>query len=314
MREEKNEEDSGFLEPKEPPVTENPLQGEQESPILRSDESLPPTEETSTFRMMEEQPPPTIVEEQPPPTIDEEQPSPMIHEEPQSPLIDDSFTVPEENRSPRMDATPEADSRFEEDWQSPFPPQEERETALALDSYRGQSASTIPYLSLFGVLLLIYSMLVLTHQTQPRAMEIFLKIIPGLGSSLFKNNHLRQGIALQSLHPSFQTILGNREVFVVSGVAVNRNPISVREVRVEGYIYNAKGETIERQDIWVGNAISSKIIRDLTAQEISILQKLSPQKRFEISPEESANFVIIFLKPNGEVKDFSCRVSSAEGV
>ena len=101
---------------------------------------------------------------------------------------------------------------------------------------------------------------------------------------------------------------------MVSGLVVNRNPVSVREVRVEGQTFNAQGREIERQEISVGNAISSRILRDLTVQEISILQRLNPQKRFEIAPDGSASFVIVFLKPSGEIKDFGCRVLSAEGV
>ena len=129
---------------------------------------------------------------------------------------------------------------------------------------------------------------------------------------VLKNNHLRPGIALQSLRPSFQTIQGNRQVFVLSGTAVNRNPVSVREVRLEGHIFNAEGKEIDRQIISVGNAISAKMLRDLTAQEISILQRLNPQKRFEIHSDESAGFVMVFLKPSAEVKNFSCRVLSVE--
>jgi hypothetical protein len=161
--------------------------------------------------------------------------------------------------------------------------------------------------------LLIYALLALTHQAQPLTTERLIKAVPWLGPSVLRNDHLRKGVSLQSLRSGFEKILGNREVFVVSGVAVNRNPMSVREVQIEGYVYNAEGREIERQAISIGNALSSKIIRDLTAQEISILQRLSPQKRFEISPQESAAFVIVFLKPTREIKDFSCRVLSAEG-
>lgn len=253
-------------------------------------------------------------------SAEEEQPSPLTKESegrwalaPQDPLDEEPFTIPDENRFPQMDIPAAVEPELEENWQLSSPVPEEREDATFFDPNRDRPGSTIPYLSLFGALLLIYSLVLLMHQVQPKTTETLIKTIPWLGSSVLKNNHLQQGIAFQSLRPSFQTILGNREVFVVSGVAVNRNPISVREVRVEGFIYNAEGKEIESQAISVGNAISSKIIRDLTAQEISILQRLSPQKRFEIPPEESAGFLIVFFKPAGEIKKFSCRVLSAEG-
>jgi hypothetical protein len=212
-----------------------------------------------------------------------------------------------------METATELDPKLEEDWQISYPLPEERETDTALDPYRGRPVSILPYLGLFGALLLIYSLLTLMHQTQPKTIETLIKNIPWLGSSVLKNNHLRKEISLQSLRPSVQKIPGNQEVFVVSGVAVNRNPVSVREVQIEGQIYNGEGKEIGRQAIWIGNAVSLKIISGLTAQDIPLLQKMSPLRRFEIPPEGSAAFVIVFFKPSGEIKNFSCRVLSAEG-
>jgi hypothetical protein len=224
------------------------------------------------------------------------------------------FTIAEENQSPQAVSSPESSPAFEDEWLDSLPLLAERETSPDLDPYRDRPFSIVPYISLFGALLLIYSLLTLMYQAQPKTIEAAINTIPWLGSAVLKNNHLRHGISLQSLRPSFQTIQGNRKVFVLSGVAVNRNPVSVREVRVEGHIFNAEGKEIDRQIISLGNAISSKILRDLTSQEISILQRLNPQKRFEILPDESAGFVIVFLRPSTEVKNFSCRVLSAEGV
>ena len=232
-------------------------------------------------------------------------PSPSQSEEP--------FTMPEEKPSLQMDSPSESAPDFGADWQEAYPILDERDPDSALDPYRDRPLSTVPYISLFGALLLIFSLLTLMYQAQPKSIEAALKGIPWLGPTILKNNHLQHGISLQALRPSFETIQGNREVFVLSGIAVNRNNISVREVRVEGHIFNAEGKEIDRQTISVGNALSSKIIRDLTAQEISILQRLNPQKRFEIPPDESAGFVVVFLKPRAEVKNFSCRVAAVEG-
>lgn len=223
------------------------------------------------------------------------------------------FTIPEEYQATRPWTLPVAHPEFQEDLPDPLVLEEERETAFPLDSHQEKTASTLPYLSLFGLLVAVYSLLTITQQSHPRTIEIAIKAIPWLSTSVFRNKHLRQGVELQSLRPSFRTIVGNRQVFVVSGVAVNRNPVSVREIHVEASIYNGEGKEIERQVVSIGNPISSRIIRDLTAQEITILQKLSPQKRFEILPEDSRGFAIVFLKSTKEIKEFSCRVSSAEG-
>ena len=196
---------------------------------------------------------------------------------------------------------------------NPSPPSQEDKTAFpGFEPQVGQPLSTVPYLTLFGCLLLIFSILTFAHQVQPRRIDSFLKRIPWFGAGVFRNSHLRNGITLQSVRPSIQKLMENREVFVVAGVAANHNLTGVRQVRIEGRAYSAEGKEIERQTIAVGNAISEKIIRDMTARDLSILQKLESRKRFEIGPEESANFALVFLKPTKEIKTFSCRVVSAE--
>ncbi len=235
--------------------------------------------------------------------------SPSRVEEPSQLLTDRPFTISDEDPSPWRDDHPEASPEFETKWEPPSGTDQD-EAVPVPEPHR--PLSTLPYLGLFGGLVLLYSVLALFHQAGPRTAEAVIKNIPWLGSAVFRNNHLRQAVELQSLRPSFQRVLGKRELFVISGVAMNRNPVTVRDVRIEAQVYNHEGKEIERQVISIGNAISSKILRDLTAQEISILQKLSPQKGFEIPPEKSATFVIVFQKPRGEIKSFSCRVLAAK--
>jgi predicted Zn finger-like uncharacterized protein len=172
--------------------------------------------------------------------------------------------------------------------------------------------SVTPYLLLCAGLLFLFSSLMLAYKARPEPIESLLKAVPWIGHSILKNDHLRRGIVLQAGRPRFQRILGNREVFLLSGAALNRNRVKVREVRIEGYLIGSDGKIIDRQIITVGNAISSKIVRDLTALEIATLQRQSPIKRFEILPDESVPFSIVFLKSGAEIKSFGYRILSAE--
>ncbi len=193
--------------------------------------------------------------------------------------------------------------------------EERREREVGVHSFQGGGpVSVIPYISLFGLLLLGFSLLTLMHQFQPERLEAYLKPIPWFGPTVLENKHLREGVVVGSLRTSFQRVLGNREVFVITGKIYNRNPVSVGEIRVEGQIHAGEGKEIARQAISVGNPISQKIIRDMTVREIAILQRLRPQKRFEVAPEGSAAFTIVFLKPTKEIKTFSCQVLSAKGI
>jgi hypothetical protein len=183
---------------------------------------------------------------------------------------------------------------------------------LSLDPYRDQPASIVPYLTLFMLLVIFFGLLTAFQRVDPAASERIVKKIPLLGTSVLKNNHLKSGVDLQSLRAGYQTIQGNREVFVITGVALNLNPVVVREVRVAGRLYNQEGAEIEQQTIWIGNAISPKIIRGMTIQDISDLQRLKPLKSFDIPPGETVPFTIVFLKGPKGVKDFGCEVLSAE--
>ncbi|HEY3302503.1 MAG TPA: zinc-ribbon domain-containing protein [Candidatus Binatia bacterium] len=189
---------------------------------------------------------------------------------------------------------------------------EEASREGSAESSPSRPLSLTPYLLLCCGLLLLFSALTLLYKARPEPIESSLRAVPWIGGSVLKNDYLRQGIVLQAGRPRFQRILGNREVFMLSGVALNRNRVKVREVKIEAYVFGSDGKTIERQTITVGNAISSKIVRDLTTQEIATLQRQSPIRRFEILPDESAPFSIVFLKSSAQIKSFGYRVLSAD--
>jgi len=247
--------------------------------------------------------------------------------EPPSPKSEEPFVRQEESEevtrayveaalqslSPSTPRHWDEDSKTEEEVENLTFQEEEGESDSAATPRRSGGISVLPYFSLFGILLLIFSVVTLAYQASPTRLESFIKAIPWFGPMVIKNNHLRDGIMVQSLRSDIMTIVGGRKVFVISGEVVNRTQVSVGEIRVEGQTYTEGGEEIESQAISIGNPISKKIIRDMTAREISILQRLSPKKNYEIPPDKSATFTIVFLKPPDNVKAFSCKVLSARG-
>ena len=195
----------------------------------------------------------------------------------------------------------------------PLAPAESDDNVLALEPYRDQQASTLPYMTLFALLIICFSLLTALHITYPAASEAFVRDIPLIGNAVTRNGHLKNGLALKSIQGSYQTIQGDRNVFVVTGIATNENPVIVREVQLGGQTYNQDGKTVEKQSMWVRNALSANIIRGMTLQDISDLQRLKPLKSFEIPPGDSIPFTIVFLKSGKGVKEFSCKVLAAEG-
>jgi predicted Zn finger-like uncharacterized protein len=184
---------------------------------------------------------------------------------------------------------------------------------LAISHYLEQRASILPFITLFCLLVIGFSLVAVISHAHPHASEQVVKKIPLIGTSVLKNNHLKEGILIQSLRSGYQTIQGNREIFLITGVALNRNPVVMREIQLTGKIYNQEGKELERQTIWVGNTISPKIIRGMTTEDIPHLQNLKPLKSFEIPSGDSVPFTIVFLKSTKNAQDFSCEVVMAEG-
>jgi hypothetical protein len=184
---------------------------------------------------------------------------------------------------------------------------------LAISPYLEQRASILPFITLFGLLVIGFSLIAVISHAHPKALEEVVKKIPLVGTSVLKNNHLKEGILIQSLRSGYQIIQGNREILLITGVALNRNPVVVREIQLTGKIYNQEGKELDRQTIWVGNTISPKIIRGMTTEDIPHLQNLKPLKSFEIPSGDSVPFTIVFLKLTKNAQDFTCEVVTAEG-
>lgn len=250
------------------------------------------------------------------------------------PASDDSWSIaaaaekPEEPFTMADIATAAPDIAFDKAIESPAPSAEDAASepdqdlfnnVLAIEPYHDQQASTTPFLSLFALLVIGFSLTAAYYQANPTASEDFFGKIPLVGRSVVKNNHLKNGVLLKSLEGTYQTIQGGegasttREVFVVTGTVVNQNPVVIRKVRLGGKIFSAEGKEVEQQTMWIGNAISPKIVRGLTAQDITGLQKLEPLRNFEIPPGDSVPFTLVFLKPNRAAHNFTCEVTAAEG-
>ena len=182
---------------------------------------------------------------------------------------------------------------------------------LPMASYADQRASIFPYMTLFGLLAIAFGLVAVLSQAHPTVSASIIRSIPVVGPMLLKNNHLKEGILIRSLRSSYQSIQGNREVFVVTGVALNQNPVVIREVQITGKVFNDTGKELEQQTIWVGNTISPKIIRGMTSEDIPHLQNLKPLKSFEIPPGDSVPFTIVFLRSAKAGKDFTCQVVTA---
>jgi len=228
---------------------------------------------------------------------------------------DAPFTLPELTSPPEPDKSFDAPEEFAAEHPAITGDNDEAkgvQNILPMSSYMDQQASILPYLTLFALMMITFSLAAVITHAHPKASEEMVKKIPLLGSAVLKNSHLKDGILLRSLRGGYQSIQGNREVFVITGVALNQNPVVIREIQLTGKIHNEGGKELEEQTVWVGNTLSAKILRGMTLEDIPHLQSLKPLKSFEIPPGDSVPFAMVFLKATRGVKDFSCAVSFAD--
>jgi predicted Zn finger-like uncharacterized protein len=156
-----------------------------------------------------------------------------------------------------------------------------------------------------------YAMLTRALFASPALCDRLIGRLPLVGT-LGDDRLLTRKVALSEVVGSYQRIKDGKEVFVITGKALNTAPVALHGVQISGTLYNRAGQGLDQKTISCGNVISAKVLKDLTPQEVSILQKLSPPKRFMIEPGESSTFVVVFMDPPHDAVEFSARVVAAQ--
>jgi hypothetical protein len=180
--------------------------------------------------------------------------------------------------------------------------------AVTGDSERGTVWALMIFLA---AVLASYGMLTRALFTSPQLCDRLLSRVPLIGS-LGDERLLTRKVALSEITGSYQRIKEGKEVFVITGKALNTAPLALHGVQIAGKLFNREGHELDQKVIFCGNVISTKVLKDLTPREVSILQKLSPPKRFTIEPGESSTFVIVFMDPPREAVEFSTQVATAQ--
>jgi hypothetical protein len=233
---------------------------------------------------------------------------------------------PGENVSSAAGAAPEDDDFvFREEDDGPVeeegsPPPEDRldepRFVRGEDELRVESESKPhperPYLVFVVLLALLFANFALYLRNHPAEAARILARIPIAGRMLTEDRLLQTRIHLGDVEGVYQRIKDDRLVFIVSGRATNTSSQPLKGIQIESTLYGDSGDALDSKSIYCGNAMSLKIVKDLSSKEISLLQRLEPPQRFEIQPGESAGFTVVFMTPPGGLKQFSARVVAAQ--
>ena len=156
-----------------------------------------------------------------------------------------------------------------------------------------------------------YGMLTSALFANPALSDRLVGRIPLIGT-LGDERLLVRKVALSDVVGSYQRIKDGKDVFVITGKALNTAPVALQGVQIAGKLFDNSGGALDQKVISCGNVISTKVLKDLTPQEVSILQKLSPPKKFVIEPGESSTFVIVFMDPPHQAVEFTTQVVAAQ--
>lgn len=176
--------------------------------------------------------------------------------------------------------------------------------SLTLHMEDAMSAS--PIHRLLFVMVALFGLLALAARSDPERASDWLARLPVVGSRLTDRPELGPQITLRNVHGGYQRLHNARRGFVISGEAVNNSLAAVERVEVEAALYDASGE-VGRKIVVTGNKATLRLA-DLSERAISLLQDFDAHAT--LAPGESTSFLIVFLKPPPDVKEFSSRVRS----
>lgn len=185
------------------------------------------------------------------------------------------------------------------------------ETRRGRRRHPGERSHVVPLLIFFAVVVAAYGALTATLFGNPPLTDQWIGRLPIIGT-LGNERLLVRKIALSDVSGTYQRIKDGKEVFVISGSARNTAPVPLHGVQIAAKLYDNAGAPIDQKVIACGNVISARVLKDLTAQEVTILQRLTPPKKFAIEPGESSTFVIVFMDPPRQAVEFTTQVVAAQ--
>jgi len=206
---------------------------------------------------------------------------------------DDAFTfdvAPERGEVAEPDDTPVPAARVAEDRPPPV-----------------KSAARFAVRTVVGVTLL-YALLSIYLHTHPETVRGVLGDLPIIGTSLAEKRLDPSSIQLVNVHGEYQRVKGDRLVFVISGTAINNAPVAVRGIQIEGRI----SATEEQHQVAFCGA-APRDVRDLSVREIALLQTLEPPKDWTVAPGEQTTFLVVFVGPPSNLREFAAEVVAVQG-
>jgi len=139
------------------------------------------------------------------------------------------------------------------------------------------------------------------------------EILPYASAGIGSGERQLHKISVVETHGFRDLSRENRPRFIIAGKVVNSSPAAVGALQVEGRIYS-RGKEVARKVVFAGAKASRRLVRRLSAAEISMLEKIKPPETYRLRPGASERFLIIFQDVPPTLDEFGCRVVSVRPV
>jgi hypothetical protein len=156
-----------------------------------------------------------------------------------------------------------------------------------------------------GTVVAGFAALALMIRVAPERTSAWLSRLPVAGAGFARDRNLATKVELTNVQGRFQRLRNARRVFVISGDARNNSPMTIERIEVEGALYGLGGGEVDQKVVTTGNRTP---LTDLSEAEITLLQRLDPV--IALAPGQSTPFLIVFVEPPRELREFSSRVLS----
>ncbi len=147
---------------------------------------------------------------------------------------------------------------------------------------------------------------------QPELADRLAARLPVVGHSLAADRLLARKVALIDVAGSFHRTRDGKEVFLVTGSALNTAARPLRSVEIEAVLLDSGGQEVLRETAAANSLLSRRLVPDLTLREVEILRRVEPSPPRLLGPGESAPFAILFPQPPARAAAYECRVLAVQ--
>jgi len=169
-----------------------------------------------------------------------------------------------------------------------------------------------PIYSFLAVVVGAYLVLTRSLLAEPELADRLAARLPVVGNSLAADRLLARKVALVDVAGTFQRTRDGREVFLVTGNALNSAPRVLRTVEIEAVLLDVEGRELARGTAGANSLLSRRLVPDLTLREVEILRRVEPFRPQPLRPGESAPFAIVFSQPPPGAATYECRVVAVQ--